>query len=229
MPIKGLRLTRAALAASAATWLAVTPAAAPESTDDHSSGVADIVVTAQKREENLQDTPISMVALSADTLEEKGIGSLSDLFTGAIPSIRIAPFVGRVSAVSIGMRGLVPVDATQVSRDPTVGIYIDSVYLGRVSGLGMELADIERIEVLRGPQGTLFGRNTIGGAISVVSKRPTGELGLDVKAGIGNYRGRTFATHINLPEAAGISVKIDGVFEGRGGVVQNPLSDDALD
>lgn len=229
MPIEGLRLTRAALAASAATWLAVTPAAAQESAEDQSIGVADIVVTAQKREENLQDTPISMVALSADTLEEKGIGSLSDLFTGAIPSIRIAPFVGRVSAVSIGMRGLVPVDATQVSRDPTVGIYIDSVYLGRVSGLGMELADIERIEVLRGPQGTLFGRNTIGGAISVVSRRPTGELSLDAKAGIGNFRGRTFATHINLPEAAGISVKIDGVFEGRGGVVQNPLSDDALD
>jgi iron complex outermembrane receptor protein len=223
MSIEGLRLSRIALAASAATWLAVTPAAAQESTKDQTVGVADIVVTAQKREENLQDTPISMVALSSETLEEKGIGSLSDLFTGAIPSIRIAPFVGRVSAVSIGMRGLVPVDATQVSRDPTVGIYIDSVYLGRVSGLGMELADIERIEVLRGPQGTLFGRNTIGGAISVVSKKPTGEASLDVKAGIGNYRGRSFAAHVNLPEAAGISVKVDGVFEGRGGLVQNPL------
>ncbi|KQZ72475.1 hypothetical protein ASE06_08080 [Sphingopyxis sp. Root214] len=223
MSIEGLRLSRIALAASAATWLAVTPAAAQESTKDQTVGVADIVVTAQKREENLQDTPISMVALSSETLEEKGIGSLSDLFTGAIPSIGIAPFVGRVSAVSIGMRGLVPVDATQVSRDPTVGIYIDSVYLGRVSGLGMELADIERIEVLRGPQGTLFGRNTIGGAISVVSKKPTGEASLDVKAGIGNYRGRSFAAHVNLPEAAGISVKVDGVFEGRGGLVQNPL------
>ncbi|MBR2171039.1 TonB-dependent receptor [Sphingopyxis sp.] len=223
MSIEGLRLSRIALAASAATWLAVTPAAAQQSTEDQTVGVADIVVTAQKREENLQDTPISMVALSAETLEEKGIGSLSDLFTGTVPSIRIAPFVGRVSAVSIGMRGLVPVDATQVSRDPTVGIYIDSVYLGRVSGLGMELADIERIEVLRGPQGTLFGRNTIGGAISVVSKKPTGEASADLKAGIGNYRGRSFAAHVNLPEAAGLSVKVDGVFEGRGGLVDNPL------
>ena len=229
MSIGGIQLIRAALAASAATCLAAAPAAAQEGASDESVGVADIVVTAQKREENLQDTPISMVALGSEALVQKGIGSLSDLFTGAVPSIRIAPFVGRVSAVSIGMRGLVPVDATQVTRDPTVGVYIDSVYLGRVSGLGMELADIERVEVLRGPQGTLFGRNTIGGAISVVSKRPTGELGFDLKAGIGNYRGRSFATHINLPQAAGISVKVDGVYEGRGGLVQNPLGGDARD
>lgn len=219
----------AALMASTAAGLVAAPAAAQESGTGQDVGVADIVVTAQKREENLQDTPISMVALGSEALEQKGIGSLTDLFTGAVPSIRIAPFVGRVSAVSIGMRGLVPVDATQVTRDATVGVYVDSVYLGRVSGLGMELADIERIEVLRGPQGTLFGRNTIGGAISVVSKRPTGEASVDMKAGIGNYRGRSFAAHVNLPEAAGISVKVDGVFEGRGGLVQNPLGGDARD
>lgn len=229
MIIKRTGLARVTLAASAATWLIATPAHAQESEAAQEIGIADIVVTAQKREENLQDTPISMVALGSEALEQKGIGSLSDLFTGAVPSIRIAPFVGRVSAVSIGMRGLVPVDATQVTRDATVGVYVDSVYLGRVSGLGMELADIERIEVLRGPQGTLFGRNTIGGAISVVSKRPTGELGFDMKAGIGNYRGRSFAAHVNLPEAAGISVKVDGVFEGRDGLVQNPLGGDARD
>ena len=224
-----MRVALAASVAMGAMGLTATPASAQESQAAQETGVADIVVTAQKREENLQDTPISMVALGSEALEQKGIGSLTDLFTGAVPSIRIAPFVGRVSAVSIGMRGLVPVDATQVTRDATVGVYVDSVYLGRVSGLGMELADIERIEVLRGPQGTLFGRNTIGGAISIVSKRPTGELGFDMKAGIGNYRGRSFATHINLPEAAGISVKVDGVFEGRGGLVQNPLGGDARD
>ena len=206
-----------------------TPANAQSAaTAEETDGIQDIVVTAQKREENLQDTPISIVALNSEALERKGINSLSDLFTGAIPSVRIAPFVGRVSAVSIGMRGLVPFDATQVTRDPTVGIYVDGVYLGRVSGLGMELADVERIEVLRGPQGTLFGRNTIGGAISVVSKRPTGELSLDLKAGIGNYGSRSFATHINLPPAAGLKFKIDGLFEDRNGLVINPLpgSDD---
>lgn len=186
-------------------------------------GIAEIVVTAQKRAENLQDTPISIVALTADTLEQRGINALSDLFTGGVPSLRISPFIGRVSAVSIGMRGLVPVDATQITRDATVGIYIDSVYLGRVSGLGMELADVERIEILRGPQGTLFGRNTIGGAVSVVTRKPTGEFGADLSAGIGNFNGRSLAAHVNLPSVANVSVKVDALLENRGGLVQNPL------
>ena len=195
----------------------------PQASDE--GGIAEIVVTAQKREENLQDTPISIVAFGSDALEQKGVNSLSDLFTGGIPSLRISPFLGRASAVSIGMRGLVPVDATQVTRDPTVGIYIDSVYVGRVSGLGMELSDIERIEVLRGPQGTLFGRNTIGGAVSVVTKRPTGEFAVDVKAGIGNYDSRTVAAHVNLPRIAGIAIKLDGLYSDRGGLVLNPNPD----
>jgi iron complex outermembrane recepter protein len=204
-----------------------TPAFAQSETPpavEDDGGIQDIIVTAQKREENLQDTPISMVALGADALDQKGIGSINDLFTGAIPSLRVIPFVGRASALSIGMRGMVPVDATQVTRDPTVGIYLDGVYLGRVQGLGMELADIERVEVLRGPQGTLFGRNTIGGAISIVSKRPTGKLGADIKVGIGNRGGRNFAAHINLPEAANLSFKIDAVYDARDGWVKNPLT-----
>jgi iron complex outermembrane receptor protein len=189
---------------------------------DTSSGVPEILVTAQKRAESLQDVPISVVALDADALEQRGINSLGDLFTGQVPSLRIAPFLGRPSAVSIGMRGLVPVDATQVTRDPTVGIYIDGVYLGRVSGLAMEFSEVERLEVLRGPQGTLFGRNTIGGAISVVTKRPTGELGIDVRTGLGNYDSRLAAAHINLPEIAGVSLKFDGLFNERGGLFLNP-------
>ncbi len=185
-------------------------------------GVTEIIVTAQKRAENLQDTPISIVALGSDALEQRGVNALSDLFTGGVPSLRISPFLGRPSAVSIGMRGLVPVDATQVTRDPTVGIYIDSVYVGRVSGLGMELSDIERIEVLRGPQGTLFGRNTIGGAVSVVTKRPTGEFGLDLRAGYGNYDARMVAGHLNLPKIGNLSLKLDGLYSDRGGLVLNP-------
>ncbi len=218
-----MRFSTTLLSSTLLVAIPATPALAQVAADDE-IGIKDIVVTAQKREENLQDTPISIVALGSDALERKGVNSLSDLFTGSIPSVRIAPFVGRPSAVSIGMRGLVPVDATQVTRDPTVGIYVDGVYLGRVSGLGMELSDVERIEVLRGPQGTLFGRNTLGGAISVVTKKPTGELGVDLQAGIGNYRARTFATHINLPKVQGLSFKIDGVFKGRGGLVKNPLA-----
>ena len=214
-------VTLALLVAASPAAFAQSETTAPQVQAD-SEGILDIVVTAQKREENLQDTPISIVAFGSESLEQRGVSSLNDLFTGAIPSLRIAPFLGRPSAVSIGMRGLVPVDATQVTRDATVGVYIDNVYLGRVSGLGMELADVERIEVLRGPQGTLFGRNTIGGAVSIVTKRPTGEFSADVRLGISNYRGRSAVAHLNLPEVAGISIKLDGLYEERGGLVLNP-------
>jgi len=196
-----------------------------DTANEANDGVEEIVVTAQKRSENIQDVPLSIVALNADTLEQRGINSLAGLFTGQVPSLRIAPFLGRPSAVSIGMRGLVPVDATQVTRDPTVGIYIDGVYIGRVSGLAMEFSEIERLEVLRGPQGTLFGRNTIGGAISVVTKRPTGEFGVDVRAGVGNFDSRLAAAHINLPKIAGISFKFDALFNERGGLYLNPNPD----
>lgn len=219
------RTVRIALALSVSSFALAGQAQAQEADDQAEfEGIEDIVVTAQKREENLQDTPISIVALGADTLEQRGVNSLSDLFSGSVPSLRISPFLGRASAVTIGMRGLVPVDATQVTRDPTVGIYIDSVYVGRVSGLGMELSDIERIEVLRGPQGTLFGRNTIGGAVSIVTRRPTGEFGLDLRGGFGNYDSRMVAAHLNLPSIGGINIKVDGLYSDRGGLVLNPDS-----
>ncbi|WP_176594437.1 TonB-dependent receptor [Sphingobium sp. EM0848] len=189
-----------------------------------SDGLADIVVTAQKREESLQSTPISIDVLSDRALEQRGIATITDFISGAAPSLRIAPFAGRASAVTIGMRGLVPTDATQISRDPTVGIYIDGVYLGRVQGLGTELVDVERIEVLRGPQGTLFGRNAVGGALSIITKKPTGKFGVDMTGGLRNWDGRSIAAHVNLPEVAGISVKLDGVYNKRDGWVENPLA-----
>lgn len=186
-------------------------------------GVEDIIVTAQKREESLQNTPISIDVLGERALEARGIANITDFVNGAAPSLRIAPFGGRASAVTIGMRGLVPTDATQISRDTTVGIYIDGVYLGRVQGLGTELVDVERIEVLRGPQGTLFGRNAVGGAVSIITKKPTGEFGVDVTGGVRNWNGRNIAAHVNLPKVAGISVKLDGIYNKRDGWVENPL------
>ncbi|MBV6416947.1 MAG: Vitamin B12 transporter BtuB [Steroidobacteraceae bacterium] len=188
------------------------------------TGLEEVIVTAQKREENLQDTPISIAVLGAGALLNRGITSLTDLVSGAVPSLHIVPFTGRSSAVTIGMRGIVPIDATQISRDPAVGIYVDGVYLGRVQGLGTELLDIERLEVLRGPQGTLFGRNAVGGAVNMITKKPTGALGLDLAAGVSNYDGRTVKGHVNLPEFAGISLKIDGVWNERNGWVDNPLA-----
>jgi iron complex outermembrane receptor protein len=95
----------------------------------------------------------------------------------------------------------VPLDANQPAREQGVGIYIDGVYLGRQHGLNAGLFDVERIEVLKGPQGTLFGRNTEGGALSIVSKAPTGEFGGRVTAGVGNLGAYNGDLHLDLPRS----------------------------
>ncbi|ARS26792.1 TonB-dependent receptor domain-containing protein [Sphingomonas sp. KC8] len=198
--------------------------AVQESSAPNDVGLTDIVVTAQKREESLQDTPISIAVLGSEDMEKRGVSTLTDLGSGLVPSVRIAPAGGRPSILFVTMRGISPGDVTQISRDSTVGVYLDGVYVGRAQGLGTEMLDLERVEVLRGPQGTLFGRNAVAGAISMVSKRPTGELGLDVTAGIRNFDGLNVKAHLNLPEFAGLSIKLDGVWNKRDGWVENPLA-----
>src|SRR6185312_11125095 len=115
------------------------------------------------------------------------IQSLLDLADGAVPGLRVATFEARQSALTIGIRGIVPLDANQPAREQGVGVYIDGVYLGRQHGLNAALFDVERIEVLKGPQGTLFGRNTEGGALSIVTKAPTGIFEGRATAGVSNY------------------------------------------
>lgn len=183
-----------------------------------------VVVTAQKRTENLQDTPISVSVLNAQALEERGVKSLVDLGNGAIPSLKVAPFFSRPGALIMNIRGIgVLSDSNQPARDQGVGVYVDGVYLGRPQGLGVALYDIENIEVLKGPQGTLFGRNTSGGAVNIVTKKPSGKLKLSTTAGISNFDGRKVELHLDLPEVANISAKIDGIITTRAGWVDNPL------
>ncbi|HEY0958185.1 MAG TPA: TonB-dependent receptor [Novosphingobium sp.] len=218
-------LVALAMMCSAGHAYAEEAAAAETGTD--STGLTDIVVTATKRETNLQSTPISINVLGTEDIKKRHVQSLYDLSDGAIPSLRIATFEARQSALTIGIRGIVPLDANQPAREQGVGIYIDGVYLGRQHGLNAGLFDVERIEVLKGPQGTLFGRNTEGGALSIVSAAPTGEFGGRFNAGIGNYGAYTLGAHVNLPEFAGISLKIDGVKQYQGATTKNPLAGQA--
>ena len=120
------------------------------------------MVTATKRETNLQDTPIAIAVMSDEDLKKRQVQSLLDLADGGIPSLRVATFESRQTALTVGMRGIVPGDANQPAREQGVGVYIDGVYLGRQHGLNAGFLDVQRIEVLKGPQGTLFGRNTEG-------------------------------------------------------------------
>ncbi len=229
------RFARAALLAGSALASMAAPIAfaqdqAPDTAAADAAGeqgLGEIVVTATKRETNLQETPISMTVMSTEALKDRHVQSLYDLADGAVPSLRVATFEARQSALTIGIRGIVPLDANQPAREQGVGIYVDGVYMGRQHGLNAALFDVERVEVLKGPQGTLFGRNTEGGALSIVSKAPTGEWGGRVDAGMGNYGSRNGDFHLNLPKVAGFSVKLDGVIQHQDATTKNPLEGQA--
>ncbi|MES2492684.1 MAG: TonB-dependent receptor [Pseudomonadota bacterium] len=221
-----LAIAQISSAAFAAEPVDLAPADAASS-DDGSRGLAEIVVTATKRETNLQQTPISMSVLSTAALKDRHVQSLSDLGDGSIPSLRISTFESRQSALTIGIRGIVPDDANQPAREQGVGVYLDGVYLGRQHGLNASLFDVERVEVLKGPQGTLFGRNTEGGALSMVLKKPTGELGGRLVGGVGNFGSYNAQAHIDLPEVQNVAIKLDGVLQHQNPTVRNTLAGQA--
>lgn len=204
-------------AISAALLLGATPAYAEEAQLD------EIVVTATKRETNIQKTPIAISVVSEKALEDRHVGSLLDLSDGSVPGLTVQTFEARQSALTIGIRGIVPLDANQPAREQGVGVYIDGVYLGRQHGLNAALLDLERVEVLKGPQGTLFGRNTEGGALSMVTKKPTGYFGGSVNASVGTFGTRGIDAHINLPEVAYVSTKYDFIYQHQDPVVKNPM------
>jgi iron complex outermembrane receptor protein len=148
----------------------------------------EIVVTAERRETRLQDTPIAVTAVTGEALERRGAADLIALASIA-PNVQIqgsAPLSGGSFNATVFIRGIGQNDAS-IFNDPGVGIYLDGVYIGRTTGSILELADIERAEVLRGPQGTLFGKNAVGGAINVVSRRPSAEPEAEISATVGTF------------------------------------------
>ena len=168
--------------------------------------VEEIVVTAQKREENLQDVPISIVAFSAEKLDAAGIESAQQLD-------KITP--GLVFSNTLGfnvvfLRGI-GTDAYLPAADPSVPIYVDDINVLPTQGSVDNLANIERVEILKGPQGTLFGRNALGGAIRIVTATPDdSEFYGNVKVGLGNFNKRTVSAFANIPVAEGLAASISG-------------------
>jgi len=217
----GLAIT-GLLALTAAGFAPVAYAQEAQAKDD--GGLVEVIVTAQKRETNLQKTPIAISVLRSDDLVNRHVQSLSDLADGAIPSLRVAPFFARSSALIVNTRGIgAMTDANQPNRDQGVGVYVDGVYMGRAQGLGTALFDIDRIEVARGPQGTLFGRNTEGGAVSIVTKKPSGTFKLNATVGVSNFGGQREELHMDLPAWHNLSAKLDVLNTSRDGTVKNPL------
>jgi len=147
--------------------------------------IEEVIVTARKREESAQEVPVAITALSGE-LRNSTIRNLADV-NGFAPNVQIDEDPGRSGGASITIRGISPTRTDDNSLDSPIAVMIDGIYLGTLSGQIIENFDLERIEILRGPQGTLFGKNTVGGVINVVRSRPTGEVGARVKATVGKW------------------------------------------
>src|SRR5882762_10417519 len=163
-----------------------------------STQLAEVIVTAQYREEKLQDVPIAISAITSSMIERQGATRLSDILTSA-PSVgfrqQSAAFGESVTAF---IRGFGQADFDP-AFEPGVGLYIDDVYYPRLTGANFDLLDVERVEVLRGPQGTLYGRNSEGGAVRFVTRKPTGDGG--------GYLTATYGTRDRLDLRAGAQIE----------------------
>ncbi|MBB3046974.1 iron complex outermembrane receptor protein [Litorivivens lipolytica] len=179
----------------------------------------EVLVTAEKKEASLQDTPISLSAFNSEDIEKLGISNLADI-QFSVPNMAMRQFPNSQSSLRVFIRGIGNNDV-QITQDPAVGVYIDGVYVSRSSGLANKIVDPARIEVLRGPQGTLYGRNATGGAINIIPRAPSGDFGWKQSFTYGNYERREVKTDIDLPEIAGLSAKLGYVYSERDGWVEN--------
>ena len=148
LPLAAIAILRAGAAFAAPADVASDAAAADaavDAPDRDTTGLVDIVVTATKRETSLQKTPIAIAVMGEEDIKKRHVQSLLDLADGGVPSLRVATYESRQSALTIGIRGIVPGDANQPAREQGVGVYLDGIYLGRQHGLNAALFDIERI------------------------------------------------------------------------------------
>ncbi len=175
----------------------------------------EVVVTAQKRAQDITDVPISITAISADTLESRDITDIESIDQLA-PNLRVTPTPGNSTSAQIAIRGGVTINPA-LTWETTVGVYLDGVYIGKTQGSVFDVVDIERVEVLRGPQGTLYGRNTLAGGVNIITRKPSGELGGYVRAGAGNYGARTLAASVDLPAMGNTRINLSGRTEQRDG------------
>ncbi len=175
----------AAMASASLIALSAVPSFAQEAAEED-SGLTEIVVTAQKREQNLQDVPAAISAFSADDLQQRGVSETSDLM-GSLPNLQVTSAYGDTQP-NFSLRGISVANEFSASTASPVGVYVDEVYQSFRASHGQQLYDLERVEVLRGPQGTLYGRNTTGGAINFITRRPDlqGTSGY-ITLGYGNY------------------------------------------
>ena len=201
------------------------PAVAEATTAANNQGpdtaTGEIVVTARRTEERLQRVPASISAFNERALDRLQATDTTGL-QGAVPNLNIVQGRGSSNATNIFIRGIGQPDALQ-TFDPAVGVYIDDVYLSRIRGNQLDLLDVDRIEVLRGPQGTLYGKNTIGGAIKYVTRKPGNDLRINTSFAVGSSGQLETKAAVSGPIARGVSAGLAVMHSEHGGYVRDPV------
>jgi len=198
-------------------WLAGTALALTISTGAYGQGEPDndeIIVTAQKRAENVQDVPITIQVMDTDAIESLAADSMADIDT-FIPGLEVS--AGSPTQPRYSIRGIQTSDFG-VGTDPAVGVYVDGVYASRSGASLLAFNDVERIEVVKGPQGTLFGRNSSAGAVSIITKRPSQDFEANLGLRYGNFNKRRAEAMVNIPVSDTVALRFNGVINKRDGL-----------
>lgn len=183
-----------------------------------------IIITSQKRAKNLEEVPISVAAMGNETIEQIGIRELQEM-DEYIPNLQISK--GNSYSTVITIRG-VGSSSRNIGFDSRVGVYVDGVYMGQSPATNQDILDIERIEILRGPQGTLFGKNTVAGAINMITKQPEEDFSASAKVDFGNLASRRLSGTVNVPLSDSTFTKISVNKQTRDGYVKNLPTGDLL-
>lgn len=206
----------ASIAVSGAVSLA-TPAAAQDVDAEGAYDVVDggeIVITAQRREQTLQDTPVAVTAISPTMMAERGITDVIKIASNT-PGLYISQGTSSPSTLQIAMRGAMEQNGGTITSESPVAIYIDDVYQSRLSAANYDLADIERIEVLRGPQGTLYGRNSMTGAIKLITRQPDGDTWMNLDLSYGRFEEVKAKASVGAPLSEGVAIAASGFINVR--------------
>jgi iron complex outermembrane recepter protein len=208
--------------------LSVSLSLIPMATAQENADIEEVLVTAEHREASLQETEISMSVFSSDAISELGISNGLDLF-GHAPNVNVQEFQGGRSGLSFSIRGIVNAE-TLITFDPGVSVYVDNVLIAKNVGAQLDVAELERVEILRGPQGTLYGRNTMGGAVNYITRKPIDEFEASLKTTVGNYGLWQIRSMVNAPllgedsQAGELNLRVSAATINRDGIQDNDLS-----
>ena len=206
---------RRSLSLAASVSLALTLASAAAWAEPE-QGLEEIVVTAQKRGENLQDVPIVITALTSESLDRSGISDTASL-AAAVPGLVFSNFLGDGQPYLRGVGN----ESLTLGTDSSVSTYVDGVYMARMGGAVQELYDVERVEVIKGPQGTLFGRNSVGGSVSIVNQKPQPEFSADADVSIGNNNLGKGRAAVNVPLSDSVFMRASIITSQQDGFFRN--------